>query len=208
MISRPLPVILLLLITLTISSCSHTPKPRGNAVGLRLGQVDTQPSFEIDNITYTTQSGTPRTARKSVIKHDEKVNSSKVLRQPIAIQLEEASKGHLFSQYYFDISRIISYDLPPALNGSDNQTYGSLISANPRTFSIKRSQTFTDGFVINNPKYKKIIDNLSEPSLSADVDITTASFGKIWGFFFSSSESHRWLTLGLGLGFGLIFAGF
>ncbi|MDG2198177.1 MAG: hypothetical protein P8O70_15115 [SAR324 cluster bacterium] len=160
----------------------------------------TSSSFASDNLTLTDQSGTPSTSRRTVINNDPMVNSSSVLRQPIAFQLEEASEGHLFSQYFFDISRITSYDIPPVLNGLDNQTYSTLINANSGTFSIKKSQTFTDGFVINNPKYKKVIDNLSEPSLSADVDVTTSSFGKLWGFFFSSSESHRWLTIGAGLG--------
>ena len=36
--------------------------------------------------------------------------------------------------------------------------------------------------------------------MSADVDVTTTSFGKLWGFFISSSESHRWFTFGLGVG--------
>ena len=198
--SRSIPVILLLLITLTIASCSHTPKPRGNAIGLRYGETTTSSTFSSDNITLTDQSGTPSTSRRSVIGYESKVNSSSVERQPIAIQLEEASEGRLFSQYFFDIARITSYDIPPVLNGLDNQTYGTLISANPSIFSIKKSQTFTDGFVINNPKYKKVIDNLSEPSLSADVDVTTTSFGKLWGFYFSTSERHRWTTFGLGLG--------
>ena len=195
-----LPVIFLLLITLTIASCSHTPKPRGNAIGLRYGQTTTSSTFSSDNITLTDQSGTPSTSRRIVIGDESQVNSSAVERQPIAFQLEEASEGRLFSQYFFDISRITSYDIPPVLNGLDNQTYGTLINANPGSFSIKKSQTFTDGFVINNPKYKKVIDNLSEPSLSADVDVTTTSFGKLWGFFISSSESHRWFTFGLGVG--------
>ena len=95
--SRPLlPIVLLLLITITIASCSYTPKPRGNAIGLRLGAVTTQSSFESDNITYTTQSGIPQIARQSVIKNDPEVNSSSVLRQPVAIQLEEASESYLF----------------------------------------------------------------------------------------------------------------
>ena len=88
-----LPVIFLLLITLTIASCSHTPKPRGNAIGLRFGQTTTSSTFSSDNITLTDQSGTPSTSRQSVIGDESQVNSSSVERQPIAIQLEEASEA-------------------------------------------------------------------------------------------------------------------
>jgi hypothetical protein len=180
-----LPVILILLVALAIASCgTGFPKPRANAVGLRFGGA--LPSAEF-------------TDRGTVIETNNQVNSVPKVRQPLAFQFGELRAAHLFFIPYFDISRITAYDIPPSLNGLDNQTYEDLSLDNPNTFSIKRSQTFTDRFVNNNPQYKDFINNLSEPSLSADIDLVSYSYGQIFGFYFSGTRS-RWLTIAGGLG--------
>ena len=76
---------------------------------------------------------------------------------------------------------------------------------NTGTFTIKKSETFTEEFVTYNPQFKDVIANLSEPSLSADIDADAATFGRSFGFFFTSSESHRWATLGVGLGLSYLY---
>ncbi|MDG2198664.1 MAG: hypothetical protein P8O70_17665 [SAR324 cluster bacterium] len=183
-----LPVILILLVALAIASCgTGFPKPRANAVGLRFGGA--LPSAE-----FTDQS-----VGRTVIETNNQVNFVPKVRQPLAFQFGEPGAGHFFSVPYFDISRITAYDIPPSLNGLDNQTYEDLSLDNPNTFTIKRSQTFTDRFVNNHPQYEDRINKLSEPSLSADIDVVSYSYGQIFGFYFSGTRI-RWFTTAVGLG--------
>ena len=144
-----LPVILLLLITLTIASCgTGIPKPRANAVGLRYG--------------FALPAGL---AFGNIIENNNQVNNVPKVRQPLAFQFGELGVGNLFSVPYFDISRITAFDIPLTLVIRGPSSYEELIHDNPNTFSIKRSQTNTDFFVYNHPHYEDRINKLSEPLL-------------------------------------------
>ena len=142
-----------------------------------------------------------------LIANNNQVNNVPEVRQPLAFQFGELGAGNLFSVPYFDISRITTSGIPPTLNPYDfgiqttdgvpitgPSSYEDLLRDNPNTFSIKRSQTFTNKFVNNYPQYEDRINNLLELSLSADIDLVSYTYGQIFGFYFSGTRN-RFLTL-------------
>ncbi|MBT6726191.1 MAG: hypothetical protein HOA75_05445 [Deltaproteobacteria bacterium] len=183
--SRHLPTIFLLLVIFAIASCSSKPKPRANAIGVRLGVAYPTASFASNDL--------------SLAASDDAVNNSATLRQPFVIQFAESLEGHVYSQWVLDFAEVNLNDIPPALEiNNDNETYRSLTNKNPNEFMIKRSQTFIDKFLIRYPRLEEEINSRSEPSLSADVDLGIISFGKLWGIFGTSSEANRWFSIGGG----------
>lgn len=124
---------------------------------------------------------------------------------PIALQLnEDLLSNWAYTSWFVSLEQIFVEDMPPVLKGT---TYNGLIDTYEATFgatnfSITSEQTLINEFILRHPAYKSQVDALSEPSLSADLNLWMLVFGKNIGVFIPIGERHRLLSFGLGLGVG------
>ncbi len=190
--SRSLPVILLLLLLFTFVEYAYATKPREAGIGIKYG-------YTLDN---TRLNGTAKNDKNLYINHEnsENVNYQGTTQILVFLQLDEELMGDSsFTYWFFDLTRLIQIDHPPALRGT---TYIDLVSA--KNYEVPTANTYTAEFANFYPQYSSIIDNASNPSLSADYYVNKITLGKTWGIFYASSERHRWGTVGLGIGINYI----
>ena len=190
--SRSMPVILLLLLLFTFVEYAYATKPREAGIGIKYGYTQDTTSFR----------GTADNDGNDYIKTDtsEYVNNRVTTQIPVFVQFDEELMGtNSFTFWFLDLTRLIQIDNPPALRG---KTYTDLVSA--KNYEVPTANTYTAEFANFYPQYSSIIDNASNPSLSADYYVTKITFGKTWGVFYASSERHRWGTIGLGIGVNYI----
>ena len=171
---------------------AYATKPREAGIGLKYG-------YTADNTYF---SGTVANDTTIYINNDtsEKINNQGTTQIPVFVQLDEELLGDSsFTYWFFDLTRLIQKDHPPALTG---RNYTSLV--NDKIYEVPTANTYTAEFANFYPQYSSIIDNASNPSLSADYYVTKITFGKTWGIFYASSDRHRWGTIGLGIGINYI----
>ena len=170
----------------------YATKPREAGIGFKYGFTRDNTLFrsDDDNTWYIKSDNTGET----------RVNNPGTTQIPIFIQLAETLEGSfLFSNWFFDVTRLIQTDHPPRLVGT---SYDNLVKS--ETFEVPTENTYTNQFAIRYPQYSTIINNASNPSLSADYYVTKITVGKTVGVFIPLGERHRLLTLGIGGGVNYI----
>jgi len=183
-------LLLFLLLLLVFCGHSYATKPREAGIGIKYGYTTDGTSFQ----------GTADTTQYIDRDTSEKINNRGTTQIPVFVQLDEELLGDSsFTYWFFDITRLIQKDHPPALRGG---TYTDLVEA--KNYEVPTANTYTAAFANFYPQYSSIIDNASNPSLSADYYVTKITFGKTWGIFYASSERHRWMSFGLGIGINYI----
>ena len=190
--SGSLPVILLLLLLFTFVEYAYATKPREAGIGIKYG-------YTLDTTSFR---GTADNDGNDYIRTDdsERVNNRGTTQIPVFVQLDEELLGDSsFTYWFFDLTRLIQKDHPPDLRGT---TYTDLVNA--KNYEVPTANTHTAEFANFYPQYSSIIDNASNPSLSADYYVSKITFGKTWGVFYASSERHRWFTIGIGIGINYI----
>ena len=171
---------------------AYATKPREAGIGIKYSYTQDSTSF----------SGTAKNDTTRYIENDtsENINNRGTTQIPVFVQFDEELMGDSsFTYWFFDLTRLIQKDHPPALRGG---TYTDLVEA--KNYEVPTANTYTAEFANLYPQYSSIIDNASNPSLSADYYVTKLTFGKTWGIFYASSERHRWGTIGLGIGINYI----
>lgn len=185
-------LLLFLLLLLVFGGNAYATKPREAGIGIKYGSTT----------DYTYFLGTAKNDTTRYIHEDssESVNNRGTTQVPVFVQFDEELMGDSsFTYWFFDLTRLIQKDHPPALRGG---TYTDLVEA--KNYEVPTANTYTAAFANFYPQYSSIIDNASNPSLSADYYVTKITFGKTWGIFYASSERHRWMSFGLGIGINYI----
>jgi len=183
--------LLILLLLIVFGGNAYATKPREAGIGIKYG-------FTSD-ATFFRGTAENDTTDQYIVYDDsnsERINNRGTTQIPVFLQLDEELMGDSsFTYWFFDITRLIQKDHPPELRGT---TYTDLVNA--KNYEVPTANTYTAEFANFYPQYSSIIDNASNPSLSADYYVTKITFGKTWGIFYASSERHRWGTIGLGIG--------
>ena len=127
---------------------------------------------------------------------NEGFNDPKTTRIPVFLQFdEELINNFTFTSSFLTATSLVKTDHHPNLKYG---SYANLI--NQRIYEVPTEDTFMGEFSNSYPKYSAIIDNASNPSLSADYEVYKVSFIKNWGIFYPSSDNHRWFSIGVGVG--------
>lgn len=172
-------------------------------LGYRIGYVYDQSSFNGGGQEY--------------ISYSPEVNYIDGVRIPFFLQLggtlgpfnfdEDILYNFISFGWFFDYRQDAVSNMPPALADT---SYSEIISKNSSSgdISIQSSQTFIPIFSEKFPQYSTIINSLSEPSLSADFNISTVAIGRSFGFFIPSSglfadDEVRLLSVSIGGGVSL-----
>ena len=185
-------LLIAMLLLIVFGGNAYATKPREAGIGIKYGYTQDTTSFR----------GTADNDGNDYIKTDtsEYVNNRVTTQIPVFVQFDEELMGtNSFTFWFLDLTRLIQIDHPPALRG---KTYTDLVSA--KNYEVPTANTYTAEFTNFYPQYSSIIENASNPSLSADYYVTKIAFGKTWGIFYASSERHRWGTFGLGIGINYI----
>ena len=192
---RSLLIAMLLLIVFV--GHSNATKPRKAGIGVRYGYINDETSFR----------GTANDDKNVYVDDavgDAGINSVSIVKFPLFIQLDETLINNFTSSsFYLDIHKVEQNDHPPNLK---NISFEELIDSKVQV--VPSENTFTDEFSNIYPQYSSIIEDASNPSLSADYDFRTFSFGKSYSIFFPYDEKQRWATLGGGLGLYLLFGNY
>ena len=197
--SKSLPVIFLLhyliilILLLAFGEYAFATKPRKAGIGFKYGYTTDMTEFK----------GTRNDENTYIATYDtgERINNPGTTHIPIFVQLDENLINEFsFSYWFFDLSRLIQTGHPPSL--LEGTSYDDLVDK--KTYSVPTENTFTSAFSENYPKYSSVIDNASNPSLSADYYVTKLTFGKTWGVFIPVSDRHRLGSLGVGVGINYI----
>jgi len=104
--------------------------------------------------------------------------------------------------WLYDYTRLHGKDIPPVLK---EKKYSDLI--NSGTYDVPYEDTYAGDFADTFPQYSDKINQSSNPSLSADYDLTKISISLV-GYLFLPYQApmlglgHRVFTLGLGFGVG------
>jgi hypothetical protein len=181
-----------MLLLITFGGYSYAIKPRKAGIGIKYGYTQDRSYFR----------GIAENDKNDYIKYDdsESVNNRGTTQIPVFVQLDEELIGsNSFTSWFFDLTRLIQKDHPPVLSSG---TYTDLVNA--KNYEVPTAITWTEEFANYYPQYSSIIDNASNPSLSADYYVNKITFGKTWGVFYASSERHRWSTAGVGIGVNYI----
>ena len=182
-----------MLLLIVFSGYSYATKPRKAGIGIKYGYTQ--------DLSYF--SGTAENDKNRYIENDfssENVNNRGTTQIPVFVQFdEELLGGSSFTYWFFDLTRLIQKDHPPELTG---RNYTSLVS--DKIYEVPTANTYTAEFANFYPQYSSIIDNASNPSLSADYYMTKITFGKTWGIFLPIADNHRLGTIGLGIGINYI----
>ena len=185
-------LLIAMLLLIVFGGNAYATKPREAGIGIKYG-------YTLDNTKF---NGTAENDKNLYINREnsENVNYQGTTQIPVFLQLDEELMGDSsFTYWFFDLTRLIQKDHPPELRGT---TYTNLVNA--KNYEVPTANTYTAEFTNFYPQYSSIIENASNPSLSADYYVTKIAFGKTWGIFYASSERHRWGTFGLGIGINYI----
>ena len=186
-------LLLFLLLLLVFGGNAYATKPREAGIGIKYG-------FTGDATFFRGTAENDTTDKYIGNDNSEMINNRGTTQVPVFVQFDEELMGDSsFTYWFFDLTRLIQKDHPPALTGNN---YTSLV--NDKIYEVPTANTYTAEFANNYPQYSSIIDNASNPSLSADYYVTKITFGKTWGIFYASSERHRWMSFGLGIGINYI----
>lgn len=174
---RPLLLIILFLIVLGAQCYGEIPK-RKLGLGYRIGYVYDESSFSGGGQEY--------------ISYSPEINYVDGVRTPFFLQLggtlgplnfeEDILYNFISFGWFFDFRQDSASNMPPTLVDTN---YSEIISKNSSSgdIPIKSSQTFIQSFSDKFPQYSTVINSLSEPSLSADFNISTIAIGRSFGLF-------------------------
>ena len=181
-----------LLLLMVFGGYAYGVKPREAGIGIKYGYTT----------DFTRFRGTAKNDTTNYIVYDnsEKINNRGTTQIPVFVQLDEELMGNSsFTYWFFDLTRLIQKDHPPVLTRTDFTTL-----VNSQNYEVPTANTYTAKFANFYPQYSSIINNASNPSLSADYEVNKITFGKTWGVFVVSGERQRWITVGLGIGINYI----
>ena len=183
---------MLLLIVFGGHSYAQT-KPRKFGIGLTYRWADDQSKFK------GTASGDGNTYMSDV-EGSIQMNDEGKLQFPLFLQFDEdLINNFLFTQRFIEFTVLDRKNLPPKLRGI---SYSSLVESD--IYEVQTDITYTDTFSKFYPQYSEIIDNSTNPSLSADYYITKIAVGQSWGIFYPTNDRNRLFTIGFGLGLNYI----
>lgn len=173
-------LVLTIILLIVFGEYAYATNPRKFGIGLRYGWSDTSTSFG----QYIEDDA------------DEKVNDGGTATIPLILQLDEdLVNNYSFTTWFVDLSRLTQTDHPPRLRGKN---FSNLLGE--KNYAVPTEYTYTNKFSDSYPQYSPVINNASNPSLSADYDVNQISFGKSGGIFYPHKEFWRLGTISLGLG--------
>ena len=171
-------------------------KPRKIGIGIRAG-------LNMGQVLFNDENGQDYTASDHY--DDLDINKSNTeIRFPFFFQFDEILLNNwAFTTWvaHFDTANYI--DTPPSLKSGGR--YRKLVEENTSNgvinqFSVPSNLTHISNFKSKFPQYQSKIDSMSEPSLSADMNISAIFLSKSYGIFIPVSNRHRLLEIGVGLG--------
>ena len=162
--------------------CYSQTKPRKSGLGLRYGIIGSDASFQHNGTFYI----------GSYENSSYKINNSPEIRNPFFIQFdEELITNWASSDSKITFDQLTQNDIPPA---PTNQAFD-----NSPNFDYEIRTSETRGFPTILSKYQTQINSLSNPSLSANIDVININWIKQWGVFIPFGN-YRIFPIKLGLG--------
>ena len=185
-------LLIAMLLLIVFGGNAYATKPREAGIGIKYGFTQDASYFQ----------GTDGLDKNEYIESDisQNINNRGTTQIPVFVQLNEELLGDSsFTYWFLDLTRLVQKDHPPKLKT------GFTTLVRNQIYEVPTASTYTAEFANFYPQYSSIINNASNPSLSADYYVTKLTFGKTWGIiFYVSSERHRWGTIGLGVGINYI----
>jgi hypothetical protein len=124
-----------MLLLIVFSGYSYATKPRKAGIGIKYGYTQ--------DLSYF--SGTAENDKNRYIENDfssENVNNRGTTQIPVFEQFDEELTGtNSFTFWFFDLTRLIQKDHPPALRGT---TYTDLVNA--KNYEVPTANTWTAEF--------------------------------------------------------------
>ena len=159
---------------------SNATKPRKAGIGVRYGFYQDFSRLDYEN-------------GKEFIRYDTEVNHKRNLLVPFKIQFnEELINDWVYTTWLASLEHNNTTDMPPAGPNYSHVNFQS-------DYIVDTTEEVSE-FKSKFPQYSEKINSANNPSLSADFEIYTLHFGKLWGVFIPIGERNRILGVGLGLG--------
>ncbi len=198
-------LIFCILMQLSVSVIKAEKKGWLDGITLRIGYTSQTDSLTLDNDSF--------------VKSNTKINQKKLGgmgppgstdKFPLAISFPETlMNSWSFRQMYFDYVPYSEVnDLPPDDPDFESKLTSAEATGTGTIYLVQSEwqQSFIKDTLFNgNTARLEFINNNTNWALSSDIKRSAVFLGYMWGVFYPSSETNRWMKIGLGVGIGYGF---